>query len=146
MCYKCKTLEPAGSKYPQCSVCKHARYCSKACQTAHWPSHKVTTRFKLIIKANCAKWKSDLDQYDNPRLIRKFEKWHGNNFNTASSLVLSVIHPISSLRLEIYVAMISLKELPSGFQVLSAETALIESLSEERKKTIRGRILSNQTI
>jgi hypothetical protein len=55
------------------------------------------------------------------------------------------MHPISKIRLETHVAVIRLKELPSGFRVLSAEAALIESLPEEFKKPSREDILSFQT-
>jgi hypothetical protein len=80
------------------------------------------------LKADCAKWKAERDSINNPRLTRTFDKWKADNFKLISSLVKSVMHPISRLRLESHVAVISLKELPSGFQVLSAETALIDSL------------------
>lgn len=25
-----------------CTLCQNARYCGKECQTAHWPTHKLT--------------------------------------------------------------------------------------------------------
>jgi hypothetical protein len=43
------------------------------------------------------------------------------------------MHPISRLRLEEYVAVIRLKELPVGLRVISAEASSIESLPEEQK-------------
>jgi hypothetical protein len=31
-------------------------------------------------KADCARWKANVDQNDNPRLTRKFKKWKADNF------------------------------------------------------------------
>jgi hypothetical protein len=39
--YCLKTKPQAGApKYDKCSKCKQVRYCSQACQTNHWHSHK----------------------------------------------------------------------------------------------------------
>jgi hypothetical protein len=144
-CHRCETLEPAGSKFSLCSVCRSTRYCTEACQIAHWPSHKVFIYSTLIFKAECAKWKADRDSSKNPSLRRKNDKWSNNNFIHISSLVKSVMHPINRLRLESHVAMIRLKELLSGFRVLSADAVSIESLPESHKQFIREVLLSNQT-
>jgi hypothetical protein len=60
-------------------------------------------------------------------------------------LILSVIHPISKTRFETHVVVIRLKELPSGFRVLSAETVSIESFPDDQKDTIISNIHSFQT-
>jgi hypothetical protein len=130
MCQKCKTPESAAClKYSQCSVCKGARYCLivKACQTSDWPFHKVFSRSMLIILSDCGKWKANRDRDGNPRLTqtRKFNKWRGwrgDNFSHISSLVVSLMQPISRLRMETHFAVIRLRELPDRFQVLSAKT------------------------
>jgi hypothetical protein len=57
---------------------------------------------------------------------------------------MSVMHPISKLRLETRVAVIRLKELPGGFGVLSMEAVLIDSFPDDQKQIFRDRILSNQ--
>jgi hypothetical protein len=82
---------------------------------------------------------------NNPRLTRKFDKWRGENFNLTSSLAKSIVYPISRIRLETNVAVIRFKELPVGFRVLSAEAALIASLSNDANHLIRGAILSYNT-
>jgi hypothetical protein len=96
-------------------------------------------------KAECAKWKSARDSSNNPHLTRKFNKWCGENLTNASSLVKSVIHPISKLRLESHVAVIRFKELPVGFRVLCGEVVSVESLPSGRIESIREIILCNQT-
>jgi hypothetical protein len=55
------------------------------------------------------------------------------------------MHPISRSRVETHLAVILLKELPSGFRVLCAEAALIDSLPEDEKQFIRENLLSLQT-
>jgi hypothetical protein len=133
-CRKFQTPEPAGLKYSQCSACKIARYCSKACQIADWSSHKVFIQSTLIFKGGCAKLKVDREQGNNPSLRRKFRNWKDLRFALTSSLTLSLMHPICKIRLETYAVVI-------GFQVISAEVALIE----DPKRYIRENILSNQT-
>jgi hypothetical protein len=91
------------------------------------------------------KWKTQRAQDDNPRFTRKFNKWEAKNFTYAGSLAMSLMHPISKLRLESHLAKIRVKELPSGFRVLSADAVLIESLPDVQKIIIRDRILFNQT-
>jgi hypothetical protein len=58
---------------------------------------------------------------------------------------LSVIHPISRLRLESHVAVIRLMELPSQFRVISADLVSIEILPDNLRQQIRDIILSFQT-
>jgi hypothetical protein len=82
------------------------------------------------------------DEDNNPRLTRKFNKWRSDRFTHMSFLVKSVMHPISKLRFESHVAVIRLNELPSGFEVLSAEAVSIESFPEDGRKQIRDIILS----
>jgi hypothetical protein len=96
-------------------------------------------------EADCARWKEDRDHDDNPRLTRKLNNWNTDNFIHISSLIMSVMYPISRIRLENHVGLIRVKELPVGFRVLSAEAALIESLSNDLKQDIRKVLLSNQT-
>lgn len=38
---ECSNPECEISKLAECSVCLSVRYCKKACQLAHWPSHKA---------------------------------------------------------------------------------------------------------
>jgi hypothetical protein len=93
---------------------------------------------------DCARWKADRDEIGGPRLTRKFGKWSGEGFTHNSSLVMSLLHPISRLRMESHVAMIRLKELPSGFRILSARAVSIESLPDDVKKDIREGFLSSK--
>jgi hypothetical protein len=78
-------------------------------------------------------------------LDSEMEQLDSDNFSLISSLVLSMMHPISRLRLETHVVDIRLKELPNGFRVLSAKSASIESFPEDQKIEIRSLILYNQT-
>jgi hypothetical protein len=55
------------------------------------------------------------------------------------------MHPIDRIRLETHVALIRVKEISSGFRVLSAGAVLIDGLPEEHKNNLRGRVLNNQT-
>jgi hypothetical protein len=142
-CLKCNIIEPAGSKFSQCSICKYARYCSKECQIAHWPFHKVLTFSNP--QADCAKWKVELDSFSNPPLRRKFVKWNADNFTHNINLVQYLMHPINRIHLKAQVAIIGLKELPIGFRVHSAEAVSIERIpAEDLKKRIRDNLLSNQ--
>jgi hypothetical protein len=61
-----------------------------------------------------------------------------NNFAVITSLIHSVIQPVNRIREESTVVIIHLKELNDGFRVLSAETALIESLPSSRKQFARN--------
>jgi hypothetical protein len=54
------------------------------------------------------------------------------------------MHPISKIRLEAHLAVIRLKETPSGFRVLSTRSVLIENLPSVPKQYIRDSILYNQ--
>jgi hypothetical protein len=78
-------------------------------------------------------------------LTRKFNKWRVDNFTHIFPLAISFLHPIGRIRLETQVTAIRLKELPSGFRVLSTEFVSIESLPEGSRKTIRDNIHSNKT-
>lgn len=40
-CGECGAVAPTGVMYKKCAECKEARYCSRACQKAHWSKHKV---------------------------------------------------------------------------------------------------------
>ncbi len=40
-CASCGTAPPAGNPpFQHCGKCRTVRYCSRACQLAHWPQHK----------------------------------------------------------------------------------------------------------
>ncbi|CAI5496552.1 unnamed protein product [Closterium sp. Naga37s-1] len=39
---RCGTVEGGGVKLKNCSGCGKVAYCSRECQKAHWPSHKLT--------------------------------------------------------------------------------------------------------
>jgi hypothetical protein len=99
----------------------------------------------FIIKADCAKEKAERDSINNPRLTRTFDKWKADNFKLISSLVKSVMYPISRLRLESHVVVIHVKELSNGFRVLSTEAVSIESLTAERAQSARDIILASET-
>jgi hypothetical protein len=55
------------------------------------------------------------------------------------------MYPISRLRVESYVALIRLKELPNGFRVFSSEALSIESFPVDQKNQLRDAVLSLQT-
>ncbi|CAI7856482.1 unnamed protein product [Closterium sp. NIES-53] len=38
----CERVEGDGVKFKNCSGCGKVAYCSRECQKAHWPSHKLT--------------------------------------------------------------------------------------------------------
>lgn len=40
LCENCSRASSSSEPLKQCSRCKSARYCSPACQRAHWPKHK----------------------------------------------------------------------------------------------------------
>jgi hypothetical protein len=86
-----------------------------------------------------------MEEINNPRLTRKFDKWKAKNLTRISFLIQSLMHPISRIRLESQVAVIRLKELRSGFRVLSAEAALIDNLSDISIRTIRENIFANNS-
>jgi hypothetical protein len=142
-CFNCNTFEPAGSKYLQCSVCKDARYCCKDCQIANWPAHKVST--KSHIQVDCARRKANRDKCDSQALVRKHTKWCAENFIVFSGLLMSLMHPISKLRMESYVAVIQLLELPNGFRIVSAEALSIDSLPSDKNQATREGLVYNQT-
>jgi hypothetical protein len=99
-------------------------------------------------KAECARWKADLDQDNSPRLTRKNKKWRGDNFTHISSLVKSVMHPISRIRSESHVAVIRLKELPVGFRVISADAVSFEDfeiLTAIQKQRFAEIVLTNNS-
>lgn len=41
VCTACSKPAPTGELFPKCARCAQVRYCSKACQTAHWPTHHM---------------------------------------------------------------------------------------------------------
>jgi hypothetical protein len=106
------------------------------------------TRYLMIHtdpKTLCAEVKSARDQEDNPRFMRKFNKWIGINVNDSCSLAVYAMHPISKSRMYSHVAVIRLKELPkSGFRVLSADAVSIESLASDAMALCRGFAHSDQ--
>jgi hypothetical protein len=45
-CARCGAMplsDEIKNAFPQCARCKHARYCSRDCQTKHWKVHKSTS-------------------------------------------------------------------------------------------------------
>jgi hypothetical protein len=115
---------------------------STECQLEHWPSHKVLT-YSSNPKAECAELRARISVID-PKLERKFVRWRALNFEHTSNLVLSLMHPISKLRIESHISSIRLKELPAGFRVIGAEAISIESLSKENILYIRKALVSRQ--
>ncbi|KIW22943.1 hypothetical protein, variant 1 [Cladophialophora immunda] len=43
-CNKPKAELPIGTRLKRCSRCQKVTYCSKECQTTHWPQHKTVCR------------------------------------------------------------------------------------------------------
>lgn len=44
-CGACNVVDfMATDKFKQCGRCKNIRYCSKACQKAHWSTHKLVCK------------------------------------------------------------------------------------------------------
>jgi hypothetical protein len=139
-CYKCKIVEPAGSKFSQCASCKIARYCSKDCQVVDWRSSHKVYRTQLISQAECAKLKDNRDI--DPSLDRKFKKWRGKNAVYLLPIASSII---KRDRLESHVAVLRLKELDQGFRVVLAEEVSIEILSNDQKQSISDVMISART-
>jgi hypothetical protein len=144
-CRNCTTLEPAGTKFRLWSACKAARYCSTYCQIAHWPSHKVFTYPSNPKKVECAELRERRSAID-PKLERKFVRWRASKLEHTSNLVMSLMHPISKLRIESHISSIRLKELPTGFRVIAAESINIESLPAENVVSIREALTSRQKV
>lgn len=47
-CSECHAVSPENIMFKKCSECREARYCSRACQKAHWSKHKAEcTVYKL---------------------------------------------------------------------------------------------------
>jgi hypothetical protein len=102
------------------------------------------SRLRLETYVAVFRLKAERDSSNNPSLQRKFGKWNAENFSLISSLIQSLMHPISRIRLKNHVVVIKMKELPSGFRVLSADAVSIESLSDAAKSSIREDILFTQ--
>jgi hypothetical protein len=58
---------------------------------------------------------------------------------------MSLMHPVTIQRLESQVVVIEMKETSDGFHVISAESALIDSLLQEEAAAFQDMILLNQT-
>ena len=43
-CHRCREQQTAARHLRACTGCYQVRYCSKACQKAHWPRHKFDCR------------------------------------------------------------------------------------------------------
>jgi hypothetical protein len=91
------------------------------------------------------RWKSSRLLDNDPKMARKCYKWRGDNFGPLTDLVLSAMHPFSRLCLESCVVIIRLKELLSGFKVISADVSLIESFTAREIGKIRENFVSIQT-
>ena len=53
----CASCQKSGVKLSACSKCHAVRYCSTACQRAHWRAHKAScTSPKDVLKATLAKY------------------------------------------------------------------------------------------
>ena len=67
--HRCKNCRFLARRMSKCSRCRAVRYCSEACQRAHWPSHRVVcsehgmwsapawtrTFFQSCMLANCVR-------------------------------------------------------------------------------------------
>ena len=49
-CATCETKASESVKLMRCGTCKAARYCGAACQSAHWPQHKIVCQSGHIAK------------------------------------------------------------------------------------------------
>jgi MYND finger len=55
----CANCQKSGNKLSACSKCHAVRYCSTACQTAHWRAHKpACITPKDVYDANIARYKT----------------------------------------------------------------------------------------
>jgi len=43
-CANCDKKEKSVKEFKKCTRCNSVYYCSKACQKANWPSHKITCK------------------------------------------------------------------------------------------------------
>jgi hypothetical protein len=75
-------------------------------------------------------------------LQRKFDRWRDAKLHEVSSIVSSLMHPISKQRLESFVPLFMLNETPLGFLVVSAESVSIASLSSNLMRQIREKLVS----
>jgi len=69
-CVNCDRPETPDQKLLSCSGCGRVRYCSKKCQLAHWPEHKVLCKLNRQA-AQSAKTREP----DGGRAVHEFGRW-----------------------------------------------------------------------
>jgi hypothetical protein len=77
-----------------------------------------------------------------PDLSRKFQKFKEAHRMHFFNLVLSTMCPITKPRLDSLVALFKVKELPSGFRLISVETESVENLPSDMQTFILTTIKS----
>ncbi|GJE90824.1 zinc finger MYND domain-containing protein [Phanerochaete sordida] len=81
-CQNCFKEQTEDRKLLTCSRCKRSHYCSKDCQTAHWPSHKenctLTADLRSDIRATSAALRAEglgaPDPQEIERLLKQFSQ------------------------------------------------------------------------
>jgi hypothetical protein len=74
-------------KLKNCSLCESHYYCSKECQTAHWPQHKVTCKANRQARQLI---QSGLPP-DQSNVLKDYKKWEGSRRGLINSLTSSIL-------------------------------------------------------
>ncbi|KAF8966122.1 hypothetical protein BDZ97DRAFT_1756822 [Flammula alnicola] len=82
----CERCLPPGQLLKTCASCKTVRYCSKACQKAHWPEHKICCRTNSAVR-NVRKSLGDEVEAKH----KSFVKWCDNARSYAAGAAISAL-------------------------------------------------------